>query len=334
MSLKSSHSVKKQTQPDMPRRIAIVFPGQGSQTVGMLNELSEAYPIVEQTFSEASEALGFDLWAVCQDEEALASTENTQPALLAASIAVWRILQSHAEIDIEPLFFAGHSLGEYSALCAAGAISLADAVKLVHARGQFMQQAVEGLDTKMAAVLGLENSQVISVCEQVESNNEDAIVSAANFNSPGQIVVAGNAKGIEILSQHIQCMGKRMLPLKVSVPSHCALMEPASDALAERLASIEFDLPSVPVIQNRYATEEKTVIAIKKALTEQLSHPVLWTQTMQKFADKHINLIIECGAGTVLSNLAKRQETPIPAYPTDKPARIDKLVEKLLEEQS
>ncbi|MCC3346183.1 ACP S-malonyltransferase [Psychrobacter sanguinis] len=327
MSLKPSQAVRKQGQPDMPRRIAVVFPGQGSQTVGMLNELSEEYPIVKQTFSEASEALGFDLWAVCQNEEELAKTENTQPALLAASIAIWRILKEKS--DFEPLFFAGHSLGEYSALCAAGAIKFEDAIRLVHARGQYMQQAVVGVDTKMAAVLGLDNSQVISVCEQVESNNDDTIVSAANFNSPGQVVVAGNTEGVDILSQHIQCMGKRMVPLKVSVPSHCALMQPATDALAEKLAQCEFQLPKVPVIQNRNAVEEKTIVAIKKALTEQLSNPVLWTQTMQKLADKHINMIIECGAGTVLSNLAKRQETPIVTYPTDKPERLAKLFDKL-----
>lgn len=329
MSLKSSQTVKKQGLPEKPRRIAVVFPGQGSQTVGMLNELSEEYPVVKQTFSEASEALGFDLWAVCQDEEQLAKTENTQPALLAASIAVWRILKEN--IDIEPLFLAGHSLGEYSALCAAGAIKFADAIQLVHARGQYMQQAVVGVDTKMAAVLGLDNNQVVSVCEQVESNHDNTIVSAANFNSPGQVVVAGNTEGVDILSQHIQCMGKRMVPLKVSVPSHCALMQPATDALAEKLAQCEFQLPEIAVIQNRNAAEEKTISGIKKALTEQLSNPVLWTQTMQKLADKHISLLIECGAGTVLSNLAKRQETPIVSYPTDKPDRLAKLFDKLNE---
>ncbi|WP_019671663.1 ACP S-malonyltransferase [Psychrobacter lutiphocae] len=330
MSFKQSQVVKKQGQIEMPRRIAVVFPGQGSQAVGMLNELAEVYPIVEQTFNEASEALGFDLWAICQDEVELAKTEYTQPALLTASIAVWRILQEAT--DIEPIYLAGHSLGEYSALCAAGAICLADAVKLVHARGQLMQQAVDGIATKMAAVLGLDNNQVISICEQIESNNDDAIVSPANFNSPGQVVVAGNLRGMEILSQQIQCTGKRMVPLKVSVPSHTALMQPASEALAEKLAECEFQSPNIPVIQNRDASEEKTIIAIKKALAEQLSHPVLWTQTMQKLADKHINLIIECGAGTVLSNLAKRQETPITAYATDKPERLTKLFEKLNEE--
>lgn len=330
MSLKSSQTVKKQGQPEKPRRIAVVFPGQGSQTVGMLNELSEAYPVVKQTFSEASKALGFDLWAVCQDEEQLSKTENTQPALLAASMAIWRILQQN--IDFEPLFLAGHSLGEYSALCAAGAIKFEDAIQLVHARGQYMQQAVGGVDSKMAAVLGLENNQVASLCEQVESNNDDTIVSAANFNSPGQVVVAGNTEGVDILSQHIQCMGKRMVPLKVSVPSHCALMQSATDALAEKLAECEFQLPEIPVIQNRNAAEEKTINGIKKALTEQLSNPVLWTQTMQKLAGKHISILIECGAGTVLSNLAKRQETPIVSYPTDKPDRLAKLFDKLNEE--
>lgn len=327
MSISQSQPVKKQASSDLPRRIAVVFPGQGSQTVGMLSELSEEYPIVNATFQEASNALGFDLWEVCQDDVELGKTENTQPALLTASIAIWRILEAQA--DIEPLFLAGHSLGEYSALCAAGAISLSDAVKLVHARGKLMQEAVADIDAKMAAVLGLEDSQVTSICEQVKSSSDEYIVSAANFNSPGQVVVAGNEQGVEALIEQIKAMGKKVVPLKVSVPSHCALMEPASDALAKKLKAIDINLPRIPVIQNRNAAVEKTVTNITQALTEQLSMPVLWTQTMQNLADKHINLLIECGAGTVLSNLAKRQETPIASFPTDKPARIIKLLEEL-----
>ncbi len=331
MSVMSSASIKKQMSPqaspnaNISHRIAVVFPGQGAQTVGMLGELAKIYPLVQQTFNEASEALGFDLWAVCQDDAQLAKTEYTQPALLTASMAIWRIIQDN--LTVEPLFLAGHSLGEYSALCASGALSLADAVNLVYVRGQYMQDAVVGLDTKMAAILGLEDNQVMSICEQI--NDDDAFVSPANFNSTGQVVVAGNAQGMDALNQHIQCMGKKMVPLKVSVPSHCALMTPAAEALAPDLQAVKLLLPQIPVIQNRHAEVEKTVATIKQALIEQLSHPVLWTQTMQKLSDKHINLLIECGAGTVLSNLAKRQESPIITYPTDKPVRLTKLIEAL-----
>ena len=181
--------------PDMvkkqPTRIAVLFPGQGSQVVGMLSELAETYPEIRDTFTEASTALGEDLWVICQDEDKLNQTQYTQPALLTASIAIWRILQQ--KIEDKPCYLAGHSLGEYSALCAAGVISLADAVKLVHKRGQLMQEAVAGVDTAMAAVLGLEDHRVENLCEQATEHVDDAIVGAANFNSPGQVVVSGNA---------------------------------------------------------------------------------------------------------------------------------------------
>jgi len=317
--------------PDMvkkqPTRIAVLFPGQGSQVVGMLSELAETYPEIHDTFTEASTALGEDLWVICQDEDKLNQTQYTQPALLTASIAIWRILQQ--KIEDKPCYLAGHSLGEYSALCAAGVISLADAVKLVHKRGQLMQEAVAGVDTAMAAVLGLEDHRVENLCEQATEHVDDAIVGAANFNSPGQVVVSGNAAGVNAVIDKVQNTGKKAIPLKVSVPSHCALMEPATNALADELAAIQFDQATIPVIQNRHARVESNAVAIKQALTEQLSEPVLWSKTMQELADKQINILIECGSGNVLSNLAKRQAHPIVSYPTDKPARLDKLMEVL-----
>lgn len=317
--------------PDMikkqPTRIAVLFPGQGSQIVGMTSELAEAYPEIRDTFAEASEALGEDLWAICQDEEKLNQTQYTQPALLTASIAIWRILQP--KFKKAPCYLAGHSLGEYSALCAAGVISLADAVRLVHTRGQLMQEAVVGIDTAMAAVLGLEDHRVENLCEQATEHVDGAIVGAANFNSPGQVVVSGNAAGVTAVIDKVKNTGKKAIPLKVSVPSHCALMAPASSALAEALAAIKFDQATIPVIQNRHARVESSAAGIKQALTEQLSEPVLWSKTMQELADKQINILIECGSGNVLSNLAKRQAQPIASYPTDKPTRLDKSMEVL-----
>ena len=308
-------------------RSAVIFPGQGSQALGMTAELSEIYPQIKATFDEASTALGEDLWAICQDEERLNQTQYTQPALLAASIAIWRILQD--KLDTAPCYFAGHSLGEYSALCASGVLSFADAIQLVHKRGQLMQQAVVGVDTAMAAVLGLEDQRVENLCEQATEHVEEAIVGAANFNSPGQVVVSGNAIGVNAVIDKVQNTGKKAILLKVSVPSHCALMQPASQALAEALAEIKFDQATIPVIQNRHARVETSALGIKQALTEQLSEPVLWSKTMQELADKQINILIECGNGNVLSNLAKRQASPITSYPTDKPARLDKLIEVL-----
>lgn len=310
-----------------PNRTAVIFPGQGSQVVGMTSELADTYPEIRQTFIEASDALGEDLWEICQDEDRLNQTQYTQPALLTASIAIWRILQQ--KMDNPPCYLAGHSLGEYSALCAAEVISLADAVKLVHKRGQLMQEAVQGVDTAMAAVLGLEDHRVDNLCEQATEQVDDAVVDAANFNSPGQVVISGNAAGVNAVVDTVKNIGKKSVPLKVSVPSHCALMKPASSALAEMLADISFNQAVIPVIQNRHARVETSALGIKQALTEQLSEPVLWSKTMEELADKQISILIECGSGNVLSNLAKRQAQPIVSYPTDKLARLDKLMEVL-----
>ncbi len=317
------------------KRIAVVFPGQGSQSVGMLSELNEHYPVVEDTFAKASEALGFDLWAICQDNSLIGETEYTQPALLTASMAVWQILQTQVfdKIAHQPLYLAGHSLGEYSALCASGMLSLADAVKLVHKRGQLMKEAVVGEEVMMAAILGLENQQVINICEQMQELTEGAIVDTANFNSPGQVVIAGNEIGVKsVIHQVKNNMGKKALPLKVSVPSHCQLMNPAAKEFAQTLSQVTLTAPHIPVIQNRHAQIETSINDMSNALIEQLNNPVLWTQTMDKLADKKIDTIIECGNGNVLSNLCKRQATPITAYPTDKLARIEKVISELVTE--
>lgn len=311
------------------KRIAVVFPGQGSQTVGMMNELAEHFEVIKATFDEASLALGFDLWEITHDETRLHQTKFTQPALLAASVAIWRIVKDKLdEQGISPLYLAGHSLGEYSALVASGVVSLGDAVKLVHERGKLMTNAVAGMDTQMAAVLGLDDEQVVSLCD--DAKDQAGSVNAANFNSPGQVVIAGTQVGVSHVLSAVENLGKKAVPLKVSVPSHCELMNPASQKLAELLADTSFHQAQIPVIQNRYAEVHRAVSDIKTALTEQLSMPVQWSKTMQKMAEQHIDLIIECGPGNVLSNLAKRQQTPITALPTDKLARLEKL-EKLHE---
>lgn len=306
------------------KRIAVIFPGQGSQTVGMMDELAEHFESVKSTFDEASAALGFDLWQITQDESRLHDTQFTQPALLTASIAIWRIIcPKLAEQGITPAYLAGHSLGEYSALVASGVLTLTDAVKLVHERGKLMTKAVIGMDTQMAAVLGLDDEQVTSLCEDAKENA--GIVNPANFNSPAQVVVAGTAVGVSYVLNAVEALGKKAVPLKVSVPSHCELMNTASEKLAELLSATTFAHAQIPVIQNRHAEVHRATSDIKNALTEQLSMPVQWAKTMQALADKHIDLMIECGPGNVLSNLAKRQAQPIITLPTDKMTRLEKL---------
>lgn len=208
-------------------------------------------------------------------------------------------------------------------MVAAGVLNLKDAVKLVHERGKFMTEAVQSIDTQMAAILGLDDEQVVSLCEEVSTTT--GTVDAANFNSPGQVVVAGTAVGVSGVLSAVEALGKKAVPLKVSVPSHCALMNPASDALAKLLGETDFGEASIPVIQNRHAKIHTQTTQIKTALIEQLSMPVLWSKTMEKLSERGINLILECGPGNVLSNLAKRQATPITALPTDKLARLEKL---------
>lgn len=293
---------------------ACIFPGQGSQSVGMLAGLAEAYPQVRETYQEASAALGYDLWQLVQDgpEAELNQTHITQPAMLAGGVAVWRILQ--AQGLAQPTALAGHSLGEYSALVAAGSLSLGDAAALVADRGRFMQQAVPAGVGAMAAILGLDDDQVIAVCDQAAQGE---VVTAVNFNSPGQVVVAGNAAAVERAVEQAKAAGaKRALLLPVSVPSHCSLMAPAAEQLAERLAAIPIHSPTIPVINNVDVKAESEPEAIRDALTRQLFSPVRWVATINALADRGVQQVVECGPGKVLAGLNKRINRDMAAFTT------------------
>jgi len=285
-------------------KLAFVFPGQGSQQVGMLAEMLQTYAVVRQTFDEASDLLGYDVTDLALNGplEALNRTEKTQPVLLTASIALYRLWSEQSAL--KAILFAGHSLGEYSALVASGAVSFADAIKLVELRGQLMQLAVPAGEGLMAAVLGLDDQSVIDGCLEAE---QGAVVSAVNFNTPGQVVIAGNTAAVERAMLILKTMGaKRVLPLSVSVPSHCVLMKPAADTLAERLQAIQFNSPSAPIVQNRVAVGVTDITEIRKNLLEQLYKPVQWTKSVQFIANAGVSEIIECGPGKVLSGLNKR----------------------------
>ncbi len=284
---------------------AWVFPGQGSQTLGMLSELAAEYTIIQDTFAQASEALGYDLWDVIQnDEKKLNQTHITQPALLAASYAIYKLL-CEKELS-QPAYLAGHSLGEYSALVCAGVIDFADAIKLVEARGQFMQQAVPAGVGAMYAIIGLDDDKVVASCAQAQAETNE-IVAAVNFNSPGQIVIAGNKNAAEVAANLCKEQGaKRALPLAVSVPSHCALMKPAAIQLARLLKDIQFHAAKIPVINNVDVACPTEPNAIKQALVEQLYSPVRWTETVTKLIELEVEALLEVGSGKVLTGLTKR----------------------------
>ncbi|WP_061013307.1 ACP S-malonyltransferase [Photobacterium leiognathi] len=285
-------------------KFAIVFPGQGSQTVGMLAELAEQFDVVKETFSEASDALGYDLWALVQNgpAEDLNQTQRTQPALLTASVAIWRVWQQQG--GEQPTVLAGHSLGEYSALVCAGVIDFKAAVKLVELRGQLMQEAVPAGVGAMSAIIGLDNDAIAKACKEAAQGE---VCSPVNFNSPGQVVIAGNKEAVERANVLCKEAGaKRALPLPVSVPSHCALMKPAADKLAVALESIEFNAPSVPVINNADVATETDPAAIKLALVKQLYSPVRWTESVERMAAEGIEELLEMGPGKVLTGLTKR----------------------------
>ncbi|WP_426356908.1 ACP S-malonyltransferase [Pseudocolwellia sp. HL-MZ19] len=292
----------------MQNNLAFVFPGQGSQTVSMLADFSEE-SVVQETFKEASEALGYDVWQLVSEgpAEKLNQTNFTQPALLTASVALWRLLAS--KTDNKPATLAGHSLGEYSALVCAEIISLGDAVKLVQKRGELMQASVpEGVGA-MAAVIGLADDAIIAACEQAKENE---VVSAVNFNSPGQVVIAGNKAAVERAGALCKEAGaKRVLPLPVSVPSHCALMKGAADELAKELEKITFNTPSIPVINNVDVAIETSEEKIKYALVRQLYSPVRWTETIELLAKNGCTQVLEVGPGKVLQGLLKRIDKSI-----------------------
>lgn len=288
-------------------KFAMVFPGQGSQAIGMLSDLAPQYPIVEKTFAEASEVLGYDLWDLVQNgtAEELGQTQRTQPALLAASVAIFRVWQEKYP-ELKPSVMAGHSLGEYSALVCAGVLNFQDAIKLVELRGNAMQEAVPAGSGAMYAIIGLDNEAIITACEQA-ANETGEIVSAVNFNSPGQVVIAGTKAAAEKAGELCKAAGaKRALPLAVSVPSHCALMKPAAEKLAEALQNIELNQPLVPVINNVDVAVETDADTIRNALVRQLYSPVRWTETVEKMAQDSITTLYEIGPNKVLTGLTSR----------------------------
>lgn len=285
-------------------KLAFVFPGQGSQAVGMLADLAAEHAAIRATFDEASAALGQDLWALSQQgpEADLNRTENTQPALLTAGVAVFRAWQQAG--GRTPDFLAGHSLGEYTALVAASVISLADGVRLVAERGRLMQEAVPAGEGAMAAILGLEDDVVRQCCADAASAG---VVEAVNFNAPGQVVIAGSAAAVNAAIEKLKAAGaKRALPLPVSVPSHCALMKPAAEKLKVSLDAIAFNAPVIPVVQNVAARVEADEAAMREALIAQLYRPVLWVKSVETLAGLGVTRALECGPGKVLCGLNKR----------------------------
>lgn len=288
----------------MTQSLALVFPGQGSQQVGMLRELAERYSVVRTTFEEASEALGYDLWHVVQEgpAEALNATACTQPALLASSVATWRVWQ---ELEgPRPGAMAGHSLGEYSAMVCAGVMTFAEGIKLVRLRGEAMQEAVPAGEGAMAAVLGLENAAVEAACREAAGAG---VVAAVNYNAPGQVVIAGAKAAVDRAIALCQEAGaKRALPLPVSVPSHCELMRPAAERLAAAMERIELRPPRYTVVQNVDARAHGDIDTLRTRLVEQLYRPVRWTECVEAMAGEGAELFVECGPGKVLTGLGKR----------------------------
>ncbi len=307
--------------------IAFVFPGQGSQSLGMLAELAASYPTIESTFAEASEALSYDLWQLVQQgpEEELNKTTKTQPALLASSVGTWRVWNQISQN--RPAMMAGHSLGEYSALVCSGSLKFMDAIQLVADRGACMQDAVPAGIGSMAAILGLEGGQIEVLCEQAAQGQ---IVSAANYNSSGQVVISGHKEAVERAVELAKEAGaKRSVILPVSVPSHCALMQKAADQFAERLDAIDFEQPDTPVLYNVDASEHYDANEIKLALQEQLCQPVHWVETIEKMVSKNINTVIECGPGKVLSGLIKRIDRGLNILPIFDSASLEKAIAEL-----
>ena len=301
--------------------LAFVFPGQGSQSVGMLAELAAVHAEVKATFDEASHGAGIDLWELSQHgpEDQLNRTENTQPALLAASVAVWRVWQKLG--GAQPAQLSGHSLGEYSALVCAGALSLHDAAALVAERGCLMQAAVPAGVGAMAAILGGDDALIAAVCEEVAHGQ---VVAPANYNSPGQLVIAGHADAVDRALAKLAEQGvKKAVKLAVSVPSHTALMREAADKLGERMASIAWQLPDIPVIQNAEARAYDTLEDIRGALQRQLYLPVRWTGCVQALVAGGATRLAECGPGKVLAGLIKRIDKSVEARAIGTPAELD-----------
>lgn len=307
--------------------LAFVFPGQGSQSVGMSSDLAENYGVVKQTFDEASEALGYDLWQlVCNGpEEELNKTQHTQPAMLSAGVAVWRVWQEQG--GSVPVVLAGHSLGEYTALVCAGALEFSEGICLVADRARFMQAAVPAGEGAMAAILGLEDEAVSALCEQAA---EGQVLTAVNFNSPGQVVIAGETNAVDrAVAQAGDAGAKRAVKLAVSVPAHCSLMHVAAENMADRLQAVTISKPEIPVLHNVNVSSENDAQAIRSLLVQQLENPVRWVETVNKIADQGVKTIIECGPGRVLAGLNKRITKEARTVSVFDASTLDAALEKL-----
>ena len=306
----------------LSNKLGFVFPGQGSQKVGMLNEVAVEHSIVQQTFAEASDVLGYDLWSFVQQgpQEDLNLTEKTQPLLLTASVALWRLWQQQGLP--QPEYLAGHSLGEFTALVCAQSIQFTDAVKLVQQRGQFMQSAVPVGVGAMAAIIGLDDEKINQACRDAALGE---CVAAVNYNSPGQVVIAGKADAVERAIVACKAAGaKRAIVLPVSAPFHTSLMQPAGEKLSEAMATLTILAPQIPVIHNVHAKTESDPIKIAALLVEQISSPVQWVSCVKALADNGIAHAVECGPGNVLSGLMRRIDKSIGAGTIDSPAGFEK----------
>ena len=307
--------------------VAFVFPGQGSQKVGMLAEMAAAYPVITETFAEASQALGYDVWDMVQngEQEQLNLTERTQPILLTASVALWRCWQQKS--DLKPALMAGHSLGEFSALVCAGSLQFADAVTLVRDRGQFMQTAVPVGEGAMAAVLGLNDDVILDICN---SSSAAGVVEAVNFNSPGQVVIAGKVAAVEAaIAACIEAGAKRAMPLPVSAPFHTSLMKPAGEKLAEKIAGLTVLSPETPVVHNVHAQTESDPAKIKELLVQQIYSPVKWVSCVETMVAAGIEQTVECGPGKVLGGLNRRIQKSLSAFALEDVAGFDKALAEL-----
>ncbi len=301
-------------------QLAFVFPGQGSQKVGMLANAAANYSEVTQTFAQASEVLGYDLWDLVQTgpQDALNLTEKTQPLLLTASVALWRVWCANG--GVKPSLLAGHSLGEFSALVCSEVISFESAVDLVKQRGQFMQSAVPVGVGAMAAIIGLDDASIIAICDKLSGRE---VVQAVNFNSPGQVVIAGHAEAVtQAMAACKEAGAKRALPLPVSAPFHTSLMQPAGDKLAEVLAGIEFSTPHIPIIHNVNALPESNPERIRQLMVEQIYSPVQWTNCIEYMVAQGVETTIECGPGKVLSGLSRRIHKPLAVHALEEPEAI------------
>lgn len=306
------------------QNLAFVFPGQGSQKIGMLADLAAQFPVVQETFAEASAVLGYDLWDLVQNgaQEDINLTERTQPLLLTASVAVWRVWNSKSAV--KPALLAGHSLGEWSALVCAGVVDFAAAVKIVQLRGKYMQDAVPAGVGAMYAIIGLEDELILEACKKAEQGE---VVTAVNFNSPGQVVIAGHAAAVERAGALCKEAGaKRALPLPVSAPFHTDLMRPAAERLAELVTATPFNSPSIPVVHNVTAATEHNPEKIKALMIEQIYSPVRWVECVMAMAEAGIAVTVECGPGKVLSGLNKRISADLSTYSIEKSDEVDAVI--------